>query len=78
MSKLIRQPKSAVLGEYVAMAKKKKKKKKSLKKRIRQLKRKIVKKLQDAYYINRFYKCPVKENTVLIESKHGEDVAGNM
>lgn len=60
------------------MAKKKKKKKKSLKKRIRQLKRKIVKKLQDAYYINRFYKCPVKENTVLIESKHGEDVAGNM
>ncbi len=61
------------------MAKKKKRSKiKSLKARIKKIKKKIIRKYKDAYYIHKYNKSKIDENAILIESKNGDDIAGNM
>lgn len=54
------------------------KKKKTLKSKLKKFEKKIKNKIKDAYYINRYYKAEIRDNTVLLESKNGEDVAGNI
>ncbi len=56
----------------------KKKRKKSFKARLKRLKKRILRKIKEAYYIHKYNKSSVDENIILIESKIGEDIAGNM
>jgi len=55
-----------------------KKNKKTLKKRLKKIVKKIKVKVKDMYYINKYYNSKIKENVVLLESKNGEDIAGNI
>ena len=58
--------------------KKKKTLKSKLKSKLKKIEKKIKDKIKDAYYINKYYKAKIRKNTVLLESKNGEDVAGNI
>lgn len=44
----------------------------------KKLKAKIIEHIKQMYYLKYYYKKPIEDNYVLIESKHGEDLAGNM
>ena len=46
--------------------------------KLKKLKEKIITLIKNRHYLKYYYKKPIQENYVLIESKQGEDLAGNM
>ena len=46
--------------------------------KLKKLKEKIITLIKNRHYLKYYYKKPIQENNVLIESKQGEDLAGNM
>ena len=46
--------------------------------KLKKLKAKIITLMKNRHYLKYYYKKPIQENNVLIESKQGEDLAGNM
>lgn len=51
---------------------------KSLKKKIKKKIKAIKNKIKDIYYIDNYYHTKINDNFVLLESKNGEDIAGNI
>lgn len=52
--------------------------KKMSRKKLKKMMKSLKKMLENLYYINRYYNEKIDDKSVLIESKNGEDVAGNM
>ena len=46
--------------------------------KLKKLKTKVINKIKQMYYLRCYYKEKIVDNYVLIESKQGEDLAGNM
>lgn len=46
--------------------------------KLKKIKSSIANRIKHIYYLKCYYKKPIEENVVLIESKQGEDIASNM
>lgn len=54
------------------------KKVKGIKKNLKIIRKKIINSMKNDFYIRQYYKENIENNTILIESKNGIDLAGNM